>query len=57
MEARITALIGLALMAAFCLFVAYKVGALPLTLITLLVVALAAIDVWQGAIRGDNERR
>jgi len=54
MEDRIAAALGFLLMAAFVLFLAFKIGEPPLIIIAVVVVAMAAVDVWQNGIRGGN---
>ena len=46
MPDAIPALIGLALFAAFAGFLAYSIAELPLTLIVVTVIAMAAADFW-----------
>lgn len=51
---RLAALLGFALMAAFVLYLAIDIGQLPLAVIIVVVVVLAAIDVWQSGLRGNG---
>lgn len=51
---RLAALLGFVLMAAFVLFLAFDIGALPLTLIIVVVVGLAGIDVWRSGLRNGS---
>ena len=53
MGTKVAALVGLLLMAAFVLYLAFAIGALPLVIIAVVVVAMAAVDVWESGLR-DN---
>lgn len=48
---KAAAIVGFLLMAAFVLFLAFDIGALPLTIIMVVVVVMAAIDVWESGLR------
>ena len=51
MVEKLTAVIGLLMMAVFVLFLSFKIGALPLIIIAVAVVVMATVDVWQGAFK------
>lgn len=50
---RLAAVIGIALFAAYVLFIPFKIrsGAAPLIAISFAVVAMAILDAWQSAFR------
>jgi hypothetical protein len=48
---KLAAAAGVLLMAAFVLFVAFDVGAVPLILISVVAVGMAALDAWQAVFR------
>jgi hypothetical protein len=54
LEDAIAAIVGFLLMAAFAVGLAFTIGALPLIIVTVIVVAMAAVELWQSALRGNR---
>jgi hypothetical protein len=52
--AKLAAVIGLVLMAGYVLFLAFSIKAVPLIVIGLGVLLMAAVDAWQVAFRNGN---
>jgi hypothetical protein len=51
----ITGIIGLAMVVTFLGFMVVWVKAIPLIIITLFVMGLAAVDLWQSVRQGEND--